>query len=849
MAEFDPKTLKQLQEAMEALKGEALDYRDTMRDNETFMNMLLEGRIVAKKKEIAAEQERIAQLKAGLAELSAEDQKAANDSIAASELKIAQLEREEKQQQQMNIAIKKTIAETMQLTEVYGKHEIVTVDLMARMVKLGTSLTSVAGLTGIAAGAFGGLFNTMVNLVFLVDEASSSLMRNTGVNREMADAVFANTQELARFGVSIEEQSTAFNALFGNFTDFTFQSRSVRTELKNTSALLGELGVSNADFGTGIQNTTKFFGQTADAANAAARDLASFSSIIGVAPQAMASAFSGAGDSLAKLGSDGVRAFKDLAVASKITGIEVNKLIQITDKFDTFEGAATQAGKLNAALGGNFVNAMDLMTATDPIERFEMLRDSILNTGLTFDDMSYYQRKFFAEAAGLDSVGDLAKMMSGNFTDLAGAVDMSSSDYAKLEERAKAVQSIQEELKATLQSLIPVLQPVIVSFRELVVTLTQDSAAMDSLKFGIDMVAGAVEFFAANLGTLMIGLTSVGAIAGAGLFTKLFTGTNVATKALGGLQGKIGGLASKIPGLGKIFGSTESAAGNVAGAFESMSTAATGLAENGEDAAAAIELMGESSNDAAANLAKMVKPILAIGVSVGIAAFGVSYLVEAFSSLNAEQIIGAVAGIALLGLGLAVFAKVALVAAAPTVGLSLAILAIGASVGIAAVGLSVLVKSFAGLTDQTGNMIGFTVAVAGLAATAILVGKFGAIAAPGIVMLTLGLLGLSTVMSNMDVDPFGQMITGLATLVANIEGLKMVKKEIEAISNAMQSVPANAGASIQATAALAGNFSAAPTNISFKPEQTIVLEIDGTQFNTKIRDVIGKDVVKYMETK
>jgi hypothetical protein len=114
---------------------------------------------------------------------------------------------------------------------------------------------------------------------------------------------------------------------------------------------------------------------------------------IGVAPSKMASDFAAAGPQLAKFGSDGVRAFKDLAVAAKVTGIEVGRLMSITGQFDTFEGAATAAGKLNAALGGNFVNAMELVTATDPVERFNMIRDSILDAGLSFDEMSLLSKK------------------------------------------------------------------------------------------------------------------------------------------------------------------------------------------------------------------------------------------------------------------------------------------------------------------------------------------------------------------------------------------------------------------------------------------------------------------------
>ena len=44
----------------------------------------------------------------------------------------------------------------------------------------------------------------------------------------------------------------------------------------------------------------------------------------------------------------------------------MEKVLNIVSKFDTFEGAAEAAGKLNAALGTNAVNAMDLLMETDP---------------------------------------------------------------------------------------------------------------------------------------------------------------------------------------------------------------------------------------------------------------------------------------------------------------------------------------------------------------------------------------------------------------------------------------------------------------------------------------------------
>ena len=108
----------------------------------------------------------------------------------------------------------------------------------------------------------------------------------------------------------------------------------------------------------------------------------------------------------------------------------MDKLLRISEGFDTFEGAATQAGKLNAALGGNFVNAMDLMMAKEPAKRFEMIRDARLSSGKAFDSMSYFERKFYVGAIdGIESTADLAMLLSG---DLDALKDSSTETTASI---------------------------------------------------------------------------------------------------------------------------------------------------------------------------------------------------------------------------------------------------------------------------------------------------------------------------------------------------------------------------------------------------------------------------------
>jgi hypothetical protein len=164
----------------------------------------------------------------------------------------------------------------------------------------------------------------------------------------------------------------------------------------------------------------------------------------------MAAEYAQMGPALAKFGNMGVKAFKDLARIQKLTGMEMNKVLQLTAKFDTFEEAAETTGKLNAALGGNFVNAMDMMMETDPAARFESIRGSLENAGLSFDTMSYYQKQFYTEALGLGEVGDLALMMSGRTDLMTSATEASAASQIEMAEQSQNVMNIQEEFQAII---------------------------------------------------------------------------------------------------------------------------------------------------------------------------------------------------------------------------------------------------------------------------------------------------------------------------------------------------------------------------------------------------------------
>ena len=90
-------------------------------------------------------------------------------------------------------------------------------------------------------------------------------------------------------------------------------------------------------------------------------------------PEAMASAFSDAMPKLAAFGDESTSVFKSLQVNARAAGMEVSDVLSIVEQFDTFDGAAQAVGRLNAILGGPFLDSLKMVTVTDPVERMRML--------------------------------------------------------------------------------------------------------------------------------------------------------------------------------------------------------------------------------------------------------------------------------------------------------------------------------------------------------------------------------------------------------------------------------------------------------------------------------------------
>lgn len=521
----------------------------------------------------------------------------------ATEQQVKQYEELVKTQKKLNKAAERSPDYIKSLFSTDGSKAItkgiqnISGDIEKRLTKnLQNSIKGATNLKGAMKAAAGpaivlaifSIAKSIIELAISVGNAENAFMKASGASQDFARNLSETYKETRKFGAEAEQVGKAMTSLYNSFTDFSMQNDRVVQNLATTAAVLEKMGVSTDDFAKSVQNMTKSMGMNAEMAAQTMLDLEKFAEDLGVAPSKLAADFAGAGGALAKFGSQGVEAFKRLQVASKVTGMEMNRILAIVDKFDTFEGAATQAGKLNAALGGNFVNAMDLMMQTDPVDRFNQIRDSILQAGLSFDTMSYYQKNFYKEALGLSDVNELSLLLSGRTDLMADSFSQSSQSIEEAAERAKTLASFQEQLKIAFAEMIPVVTPLIDAFRSIIkvlVPIVQILGGMaEVVGLAFEPIAWAVTGLGDLFSTIEVGipiLKGLGIVLGflALGFLAWSSPVWLTVAAITGLLAVIGGLMKYIFKVRNSPTFMESL-GIMADGFEDISDKVSGTTEN-----------------------------------------------------------------------------------------------------------------------------------------------------------------------------------------------------------------------------------------------------------------------------
>ena len=334
-----------------------------------------------------------------------------------------------------------------------------------KMIKhaLKTKKAEIAGASflkaseALTAGVFA-LGREMLRLAFAQDEAMSGFMKATGASYEFAAQIPSINADLHSVGISAQDAGKAFGGLYNSFVDFTEIGGAARADISRTVALLQEIGVSADTSGKILDTAMRSLGLHAKAAEKMLLEISSIAKATRQPFTKVAQDFATVAPKLTKYGDQMMKVFEGLEEQSKRTGLEMSKLIGVTEQFDTFEGAGRAVGRLNAILGGPYLNAIDMLNATDE-ERIEILQRLTEQSGIQFDELNRYEQMNIAKAMGTDV--DTARRMFGASTAEFERQQMAQKELANM---ARESQTLIDQLKFAFQSALVGMRPIIEEF-------------------------------------------------------------------------------------------------------------------------------------------------------------------------------------------------------------------------------------------------------------------------------------------------------------------------------------------------------------------------------------------------
>ena len=635
------------------------------------------------------------------------------------------------------------------------------------------------------------ILTTSQELAKSIDKARADYVKTTGevvtyfgaARSEARDA----SAQISIFGVNTYEARASMIQtlpIIANFKDeFSFANKEVQASI----ASMGQLGISTKTsaeninifidaikpMGTQIRDAS-FDRMNTDLTTANNRLLETTSKIneLGYSVVDAANMINKSGDIITVFGEN---ALVDLAAQAKLTKLSIDELTSVAAKFETFDSAAQHVGKLNALLGADYLSVTEMMFA-EPAEQVQNISKAFQDAGFSLDSLGEQEKKYalltVQSTLGLkDKTTAMRFLQADSFEQARIIREQQDNEQRRID--------TQEKLNKLMMESIPVLEQLSTTLKAFFGVI---EPAFTALNYTLSFV---VEYL--NKITTAVG-GAMGDLGGFGEFLKFIFGAAMISGILyltwGFGQAAKGAvdMATKLPklvdGLSTVSDSINATARNTGVMAQNMGNTAAPMQQMSNN----IQQTGTSASAAAKSMLLYGAAILMIGVGIGAAAFGISYLVEAFQGLGDAAVPAAVAVLLFTGaMGVMIYFLAGSAVVTATAGTAMlpfagVILAIGVAIAIAAAGMGYFVQSFKDLGPAAlmfATSLGMIVAP--LARLVLMIPSFGLLAA-AFAGLSLSLLALtaSAFLFN--------SVGGLKFDLTGIDQLKDFKKDINELN-------------------------------------------------------------------
>lgn len=594
------------------------------------------------------------------------------------------------------------------------------------------------------------------------DEAFAAFTRATGAGDEYKTMITEVYTETRNLGVDVTEVTAATEALHRNMLTFKNLSQGARSELIMFTSVLNEAGVQYEITSQAAQIMNSSFKMSTNEIKEYSKELVDLGVAIGSPEEAMR-LFISTAPQLAQYGDRAKKVFKELALSSRTLGVEMQSLISIADGMDTFEGAAEAAAGLNAMLGGNLVNSVDLLLAdADQIPR--MLIATMEASGRTWKSLDRFAQKAIAAKAGISSLADASSIFNQSLSEYDENMRRANLEAMRqkgIEEMAKRNQAMMEQLKTLAMEfaalLIPVIRPVVEFFK-------------DTLQYVIDLNKEWGGWLLPTIFGTVVALTALFKIGA--LVLAAIKGFGLAMTVLGSILPVVGG-------------GMQALGASMMGVGSSAPAAAGGLASLGKGVGA----FGKAAASAVPVVLAFGAAILMAGAGILGAAYGLSLLANAVKDMTGE-------GLAAMGVMTAMILAMGIAGYAAGPGMLFlggGMLMVGGAAVLIGLGMKLVVSSFETFFEiVTSNMEQFvlftdtlktlSLSMAILTFSMLALGAGTPLVVAGLIGMAIGLTavaGAVALIKTDDLVALGQMFGGLGQMAMAGKSMAQLSKGID----------------------------------------------------------------------
>ena len=346
---------------------------------------------------------------------------------------------------------------------------------LRRIYELGESAKKEGGLKGLAKG-FTNVFNAANISVSIiskiaeatiaqaaaVDKAGAAYAKSTGFGREFDGMLSATNDSMKRFNVSAEDVGKGLVSLRTGLSQFAGLSASTQQSLLGTVVGLEKLGVAADDSAQTLNNLTKGLGMSETAANNLTREIALSGQALGMTASKITKEFNSSLATLAVYGDKAPEVFMKIASMAQVAGVEVNTLLGIANKFDTFADSAQTAAKMNAILGTSFSGVNMMMM--DHGQRVEEVIKGMQATGVSFKNLDKFTQQAIAAQLGIKDMAEANKILGmslGAYRNMQAQQKAADKTAEAMAKKMKAAMSVVDELKQIMAAFAIDVQPII----------------------------------------------------------------------------------------------------------------------------------------------------------------------------------------------------------------------------------------------------------------------------------------------------------------------------------------------------------------------------------------------------